>query len=194
LIGEDLGEALSGDPRWSEDLAVMKTELDRCAAILERMRGQHTELSGETPSRFTVGELEEQVRARLDGCDMVRFERKGGEEPFYCLRRSLVASLQALLRNAVQACAGAGQVVCTTALSSDEVKFTITDNGVGMTDEVKARAGEPFFTSKEPGQGMGLGLYLTKLFALQVGGRLEILSIVGSGTAVTLTIPREMRV
>jgi two-component system sensor histidine kinase RegB len=63
-----------------------------------------------------------------------------------------------------------------------------------MSKEVQERAGEPFFTSKEPGQGMGLGLYLTKLFVLQVGGSLAISSELGQGTCVTLRIPRGMRV
>jgi two-component system sensor histidine kinase RegB len=63
-----------------------------------------------------------------------------------------------------------------------------------MSEETKTRAGEPFFTSKEPGQGMGLGLYLAKLFVLQVGGSLDIHSEMGRGTQVNLRIPRVMRV
>ena len=71
--------------------------------------------------------------------------------------------------------------------------FEIDDTVVGMSETVKTRAGEPFFTSKPPGEGMGLGLYLTKLFALQVGGAVSISSELGKGTRVVLRVPRVMQ-
>jgi len=61
---------------------------------------------------------------------------------------------------------------------------------VGMTPEVLARAGEPFFSTRAPGTGMGLGLFLARTFAEQLGGGLTVASLPGQGTTATLTWPR----
>ena len=59
-----------------------------------------------------------------------------------------------------------------------------------MTPSVLARAGEPFFTTKEPGQGMGLGLFLSRAVLERVGGQLELDSTPGHGTRARLHVPR----
>ena len=69
------------------------------------------------------------------------------------------------------------------------VRVSVADDGAGMTDEVKARATEPFFTTKPEGRGTGLGLAMARGFAEQSGGRLEIDSAPGQGTVVTLWLP-----
>jgi two-component system sensor histidine kinase RegB len=56
-----------------------------------------------------------------------------------------------------------------------------------MTPEVLARAGEPFFTTRSAGRGLGLGLFLARVFAERSGGTLTIAS--GAGTTVTLDLP-----
>jgi signal transduction histidine kinase/DNA-binding response OmpR family regulator len=70
------------------------------------------------------------------------------------------------------------------------VMFAITDTGVGMTPEVLARAGEPFFTTKPPGQSTGLGLSMVFGFAKQSGGHFKLYSETGRGTTARLYIPR----
>lgn len=72
----------------------------------------------------------------------------------------------------------------------DFVALEISDTGTGMSEEVLARAFEPFFTSKEAGKGTGLGLSIVYGFARQSGGSASIRSEVGRGTAVTLLLPR----
>ena len=59
-----------------------------------------------------------------------------------------------------------------------------------MSEEVLARAFEPFFTSKEPGKGTGLGLSMVYGFARQSGGTASIRSELRRGSAVTLLLPR----
>ena len=76
--------------------------------------------------------------------------------------------------------------------SADLVKVSVTDNGQGMTPDVKARVFEPFFTTKDIGKGSGLGLPQVYGFAHQSGGQVTIDSEVGVGTIVTLLLPRSM--
>jgi PAS domain S-box-containing protein len=67
---------------------------------------------------------------------------------------------------------------------------TVRDTGVGMTPEVRAKAIEPFFTTKDVGQGSGLGLSQIYGFARQSNGQLFIESTVGRGTSITLYLPQ----
>jgi CheY-like chemotaxis protein len=66
------------------------------------------------------------------------------------------------------------------------VELSITDTGLGMTDEVAARAFEPFFTTKEVGKGTGLGLSMVYGMARQSGGSARIVNPPGAGTTVKL--------
>ena len=72
----------------------------------------------------------------------------------------------------------------------DYVVLSMTDSGVGMSPEVLDRAVEPFFTTKGPGAGSGLGLSMIFGFARQSGGHLRIDSEPGHGTTVRLYLPR----
>lgn len=72
------------------------------------------------------------------------------------------------------------------------VRITVADNGLGMSDEVKRRAFEMFFTTKPRGLGTGLGLALVRKVVERAGGRVEIESAVGKGTSVTMVVPAVM--
>jgi hypothetical protein len=69
------------------------------------------------------------------------------------------------------------------------VRITVSDTGTGMDRAVLARVTEPFFTTKEPGKGTGLGLAMAKGFVEQSGGSLAIDSTVGFGTRISLWLP-----
>ena len=69
------------------------------------------------------------------------------------------------------------------------IRLSITDTGTGMDAATLARALEPFFSTKPPGQGTGLGLSMAKGFVEQSGGTLAIDSVQGYGTAVHLWLP-----
>jgi len=72
----------------------------------------------------------------------------------------------------------------------DYVLLAITDNGIGMSDQVKARAFEPFFTTKEVGKGSGLGLSQVYGIASQAGGTVTLESWPGLGTTIRIYLPR----
>lgn len=70
----------------------------------------------------------------------------------------------------------------------DYVALTLSDTGMGMTEEVRARAVEPFFTTKGPGKGSGMGLAMASAVARQSGGALVIESTEGQGTSIILLL------
>ncbi|MEX2048171.1 MAG: response regulator, partial [Gemmatimonadota bacterium] len=69
------------------------------------------------------------------------------------------------------------------------VRLSVADTGLGMTADVKARALEPFFTTKEQGYGTGLGLATVWGIVSQAGGALELDSAHGDGTTVSVVLP-----
>jgi signal transduction histidine kinase len=79
--------------------------------------------------------------------------------------------------------------VTSGGLSGDFVTIILSDTGTGMPAEVRERAFEPYFTTKETGLGSGLGLSQVYGFATQSGGTAMIASEPGKGTAITLFLP-----
>ena len=82
-------------------------------------------------------------------------------------------SLSQIVRNALQA-SPASPVIVHVGADDERITIAVSDYGSGMTTEVLARAGEPFFTTKPTGAGMGLGLFVARSSIEQLGGSLRI--------------------
>jgi signal transduction histidine kinase len=67
----------------------------------------------------------------------------------------------------------------------------VTDTGIGMTPDIARDAFDPYFTTKAPGRGTGLGLPSVKAFAVGHGGGIQAKSILGEGTVVTIYLPEQ---
>jgi len=95
-----------------------------------------------------------------------------------------------LLVNAHQAISGHGRVEITTDKIDDAmVSIVIRDTGCGMAQNILDRIWEPFFTTKETGKGVGLGLALTYSIVKQHGGEIRLESRVGEGSRFTVLLP-----
>ena len=86
------------------------------------------------------------------------------------------------------------EVTVRVSSIDDKISVSIADNGMGMTDEVKQRLFENFFTTKPVGQGTGLGMGITRdIIENKHGGTLTFESTEGVGTTFTFTIPIKKR-
>jgi two-component system sensor histidine kinase RegB len=97
-----------------------------------------------------------------------------------------------IVRNALQASPAQAGVDLLSSAEAGTVTIRIIDTGTGMPEDVLARAGEPFYTTKPPGEGTGLGLFVARSTVEQLGGRVTISSREGTGTTVTVTLPSEL--
>jgi PAS domain S-box-containing protein len=88
-----------------------------------------------------------------------------------------------------KACRDEGIIVITTAVVGEALHISFRDNGVGMTSEAKAKIFQPFYTTKGPGEGTGLGMALTRSIVLDHEGAMEIESIGGEGVVITMVLP-----
>jgi two-component system sensor histidine kinase HydH len=97
---------------------------------------------------------------------------------------------QALLnlgKNAIQAMPEGGTLQITASVSGKQVIIRVCDNGHGISQEEMTRIFEPFFTTKA--RGTGLGLALCRKITEEHGGEINVHSVVGEGTSVTIRIP-----
>ncbi|XOV79824.1 MAG: sensor histidine kinase [Aestuariibacter sp.] len=112
-------------------------------------------------------------------------------------REMLEGCFAILIKNALQAihygAPGIPEITIQLAASTlleNGVCLSIQDNGEGMTEDTQARACDAFFTTRKAAEGVGLGLTIVKNFVTRQGGKLDITSTAGSGTTVSLHLPR----
>ncbi|WP_298287505.1 ATP-binding protein [Novosphingobium sp.] len=106
-------------------------------------------------------------------------------------RNQLENAVLNLVINARDATPDDGVIRIEAEDTGREIRLTVSDTGSGMDAQTLQRATEPFFTTKPVGSGSGLGLSQVYGFVEQIGGRMEIVSEPGTGTVVTLYLPKE---
>ncbi len=194
LVARELERQLAAAPGpVLEDVRLIRTEVERCRGILDRLASDAGESGGEGFEVLSVGGLiaaaveglPARPAVRLELSDEVRAARV--KVP----RRAVAQALRNLLKNAQEASAPSGEVVLRAEADAKRCTLTVEDAGQGMTPEVLARAGEPFFTTREPGRGMGLGIFLARAVAERLGGAVQLRPRPGGGTAAELSLRAE---
>jgi signal transduction histidine kinase len=94
-----------------------------------------------------------------------------------------------LITNAVHAMEKGGTLILHTRVSPEGVAASVSDTGCGISPDQKERIFEPFYTTKPPGKGTGLGLYNVRSIVTKMHGRIRVDSDVGNGTTVSIEFP-----
>ncbi len=115
-------------------------------------------------------------------------ERAPGTAAVLGSRESLVQVAVALVSNAARATGPRKRIRVAVASADGEASLTVSDQGAGMTDEVRARAFDPFYTTR-PAEGLGLGLSTARAIVERHGGRITLESAAGLGTTATVLLP-----
>lgn len=179
---EELGEG----PVVEEARAIRRA-VDRARGIVTRLTQRAGAGLAEPAEPLRFGELAAELRAELTPADAARLRVEGEALALRAPRTGLREALSGLVRNALLA--GEGEVWLRARDDGAGALLEVEDTGVGMEEAVLRRAGEPFFTTRPEGRGMGLGLFLVRRFAASLGGRLDLRSAPGQGTKATLWLP-----
>lgn len=94
-----------------------------------------------------------------------------------------------ILENSLQSISDEGYIIIETCRINKVASITITDSGVGISRDNIARVTDPFFTTKDPGKGIGLGLSIAYNIIKDHKGTITINSVEGEGTTVKIEIP-----
>ena len=174
------------------DLELIDGQLEMCRQILGRMRNAAGDSMAQRWDRTTLGEL---IDATLEGVrdphrvDVTDNTDEVESQTLWMPQEAVAQAVRNLIHNGLDASGQDGRVRLLSELVPGHVRLMVVDAGQGMTHEVLGRASDPFFTTKEPGRGIGLGLFLTRNVISQLGGELEFFSKPGEGTRAIVTLP-----
>jgi two-component system NtrC family sensor kinase len=199
--------------RVRHSAALMAGTADRAARLAARMlsfarrSGAASEAGAATQPldlTTTLAEVADLLGATMGSGFKVRFETAQPAPPKVGVERGeLEAALINLCDNARDAMQRGGAILIEAsgdAVAFDEehpqqlgtgayARISVRDTGSGMDAATLARVGEPFFTTKPPGHGTGLGLSMARGFAVRAGGALHVGSELGKGTTVVIWLP-----
>ncbi|RME26717.1 MAG: sensor histidine kinase [Deltaproteobacteria bacterium] len=179
-------ERRARDSRDVADLRAVRDQVGRCQDVLAQLAGDAGLGLGEEAQRFDLVDLLDDLRedrrppkvGLVIEADDIEVEVPG---------RLFLQVLRRLVENAVAASGPGQQVVVTARADGDVLGVEVADEGPGMPPDVLRRVGEPFFTTRSSGRG--LGVYFVRSVMEQVGGAVELRSNPGEGTTATIRWP-----
>lgn len=180
-----------GQPDLVADARLIREQVARCRDILVQMTADAGESMGEASEAVSIERLVHEAVDGLDNADQIRLRLTDNTSGrlLNVPRSPVVHAIRNVLKNAQEASGDARPVDVRVGPDGDECCIEVNDQGEGMSPEILSRAGEPFFTTKDPGRGMGLGLFLSRAVVSRLGGRVDLRSELGRGTTVRLIFP-----
>tara|TARA_R110002096_G_scaffold423452_2_gene630640 strand:- start:46841 stop:48205 length:1365 start_codon:yes stop_codon:yes gene_type:complete len=193
LVAKELERSLpkpGGMESSLEDLRLIREQVARCRLILDQMGAGLGRSSEQVVEDISLPALirDSLTGVRAEPAVFVEVEDAAQGSVLRLPGRAVAQALRALITNAQDASEDQ-RVLVTGSVVGERVCISVIDSGPGMSDEVLSRISEPFFTTKPPGSGMGLGLYLTRAVVEGLGGSLQIESTPGEGTTASVELP-----
>ena len=99
-----------------------------------------------------------------------------------------------LITNAIHATESGGKITIKLEVTGENVALIVQDTGQGIPKENLEKIFEPFFSTKSPGEGTGLGLFVTRGIVEKLGGTIEVESQLGNGTSFCIKLPKYLEV
>jgi two-component system NtrC family sensor kinase len=189
-----LAKKISGDTLEKgtalDYLSKMESEVGRCSRIIRNL----LDFSRQSEPRFKLIDVNlvlEQVlamvghQAQLQNVDVVRELSPSLPEVMADFDK-LQQVFTNLTLNAIQAMSGGGKLTLRTSVANSQVRIDVQDTGCGISKENLSKLFTPFFTTKEKGSGVGLGLAVVRGIIERHKGEIKVQSEVGKGTTFSV--------
>ncbi len=185
LLEPDVPEASRGDLLEIRRAAERAADLTRQLLLFGRRQPEEASL-------IDVNEVVVELRNMLQRTLGEHVHYRDHLSPGACPVRIPLGQLEQILvnltMNARDAMPGGGRLTISTRRTGGVALLRVTDSGTGMSDEVAARAFDPFFSTKEKGRGTGLGLAAVYGIVQNAGGRVQLDTMPGQGTTVEIEL------
>ncbi|KQZ15102.1 MULTISPECIES: ActS/PrrB/RegB family redox-sensitive histidine kinase [unclassified Mesorhizobium] len=197
LVAREMEKALGDDPKYREDVTLLRSQSERCREILKRLTSLSSE-GEEHLARLPLTSLVEEVIAPHRDFGIAIKLRPGeriGPEPVGRRNAGVIYGLGNLVENAVDF--ARSNVTVRWSWNEEQVTFSIIDDGPGFPPEIIDRIGEPYMSTRqgaERGGGLGLGLFIAKTLLERSGATIDFRnsSGLGEGAIVNISWPREV--
>jgi two-component system sensor histidine kinase RegB len=179
----------------ADDVDLIIDQSARCRAILAKLRSLRSGESGDPFAALPLGELLEEVARPHEGRGKSVFIEipEIADEPVFARSAGLLYGLGNLVENATQF--ARSRVTVDAGWDRSAISVRITDDGPGFREEVLARLGEPYLTTRAregaaQGGGLGLGIFISKTLLARTGAALSFENAPHGGASVLITWPR----
>lgn len=184
----------------SDDLREINDQISKMTQVIDHMRVFARKTAGNTQTEIDINELIEHTLGLLETqmvLDNVTIKRNfDANLPLFIgdaiQIEQVIINILSNAKHAVENNDIANRKIELSTLTENKTKnivIEIADNGVGIPDEFKGEVLKPFFTTKDPGTGTGLGLSVSNKIIQKHGGRIELESKIGKGTKFSIVLP-----
>ncbi len=176
-----------------DDILLIRNQVTKCKELLYQLAAGAGEHMGEEIISFSIRELIDDVLVIFDEetKKRIQIDIQVSDQLLTMPVLSLRRVVRGLLKNSIDASAPDENIFLSCHESETQFVLIVRDRGEGMDEKTLKHACDPFYTTKSPGKGTGLGLYLAQSLANRFGGALQISSVLSVGTTVTLSFAKE---
>jgi len=199
LLKKKEAEGFAYKKQFELGISKLETGVDRARRITHKLLGfvkKNESVSSDVDLKELLSEVFELLQREALYKD-IQMVQDTGDSPFiirtdpYQLRQVLLN----LVTNAIHATCAYGTITVGLKQDCDNiVVITVTDTGEGIAKENLKKIFDPFFSTKSPGQGTGLGLFVSNNIMRKLGGTIDVESRLGQGTTFFVRLPRQMKI
>jgi two-component system sensor histidine kinase RegB len=197
LVAREMQRALGDDPRFCEDVTLLRSQSERCREILKRLTSLSSESEAHMAQLPVTSLIEEVIAPHRDFGIAIKLEPgpRLGAEPVARRNPGVLYGLGNIVENAVDF--AHDKVTVRWRWDEEWVSIEVIDDGPGFPPEILDRIGEPYMTTRqtsEEGGGLGLGLFIAKTLIERSGATIRFANGAkpGMGATVAIVWPRSL--
>jgi len=191
VLANELEQEAGATLAARENLRVLRGQIDRCKSILSTLSASAGQTRAEGGRRMPLenylADIVERWRATRHGVSARKRFEGPRPSPEIVAEQTLSQAITNVLNNAADA--SPDSVEIAGRWDEHELALEVCDRGEGLAPDTAQRVGQPFFTTKAPGQGHGLGLFLAHAVVQRLGGTVRLYNREGGGVCARLELP-----